>query len=229
MATTITGALEDYLETIFLLIRDKKIARVKDISQARGVRSASVSPALARLQELGMIRYVHREYVDLTAEGEKAALKIFSRHQLLVYLFEDVFNLPPKSAEADACGMEHSLSNEGLDHLERFVEFTKNDPEGKRLVDGFRRYLAEKSANAPRSGERTITQLKPGQSARVVEITGHGMIRQRLLDLGIMPNTMVMVERKAVTGGEVLIKLHGSQISLRRKEADAVIVLEDRN
>jgi DtxR family Mn-dependent transcriptional regulator len=45
----LSTALEDYLETIFELVRDQKFARVKDIAKARGVRSASVSPAMKRL------------------------------------------------------------------------------------------------------------------------------------------------------------------------------------
>ena len=51
--TRLTGSLEDYLETIYLLIRDRKVARVKDIAEARDVRMASVTPAMRRLAELG--------------------------------------------------------------------------------------------------------------------------------------------------------------------------------
>ena len=74
-AIELTGALEDYLETIYELVRDHKFARVRDIAKARGVRAASVSPAMKRLSDLGLIRYVRREYIDLTEQGEEEARK----------------------------------------------------------------------------------------------------------------------------------------------------------
>ena len=66
---SLSGSLEDYLETIYELVRDKKLARVKDIANRRGVRSASVTPAMKRLAELGLIEYVEREYIDLSEDG----------------------------------------------------------------------------------------------------------------------------------------------------------------
>ena len=227
--TTLTSALEDYLETIYLLIRNKKVARVKDISEARDVSSASVSPALKRLDELGLIQHTQREFIELTPKGEAEAIRIFSRHRLLVHLFQNVFNMPRATAENDACAMEHSLSSEGMDRLERFIEFTKNDPEGIRMMASFLRFAEakQKDAGVSTRGIMTIAGLKQGEQARVVEIRGQGAIRQRLLDMGIMPDTVIVVERKAPAGDPIWIKLQGGQLSLRRKEAESVVVSND--
>jgi len=89
MQPDLTGALEDYLETIYELVRDRKLARVKDIAKARGVKSGSVSPAMRRLSDLGYIKYVEREFIDLTPTGERAARRIYARHQLLKRFFTD--------------------------------------------------------------------------------------------------------------------------------------------
>ena len=79
----LTPALEDYLETIYRLVGQSGFARVKDIASARDVRPASVSPALKRLDSMGLVQYERREYVGLTPAGEKAARKIYARHQVL--------------------------------------------------------------------------------------------------------------------------------------------------
>ena len=57
---TLSSSLEDYLETIYRLIGSRSVARVRDIAKARDVKPASVSPALKRLQDLGLVDYVQR-------------------------------------------------------------------------------------------------------------------------------------------------------------------------
>ena len=130
----LTDSLEDYLETVYELVRDKKFARVKDIAQARGVRPGSVSPAMRRLAEMGLIEYVRREYIGLTPEGEERARRILARHQLLTRLFEDFLQMNHAAAEEEACAMEHSLSDEAMDQLVRFFEFLQLCPQAKELL-----------------------------------------------------------------------------------------------
>lgn len=70
----------------------------------------------------------------------------------------------------------------------------------------------------------SIAQLKPGDSARVTQVNGTGAVRQRLLDMGILPDVTVEVERVAPAGDPIWIKLQGFQLSLRLKEASSVLV-----
>lgn len=70
----------------------------------------------------------------------------------------------------------------------------------------------------------SVSELKPGQRGRVTQVNAQGAIRQRLLDMGVLPDTLVEVERVAPTGDPLWIKLHGSQLALRKSEASAVRV-----
>jgi len=238
---TLTGSLEDYLETIFELVRDQKVARVRDIAKIRGVRSASVTPAMKRLAEMGLIRYVQREYIDLTPEGEVAARKIYARHQALTRLFVDVLKMPADLAAKDACAMEHSLSGEGLDHLVRFFEFLRVCPGGENFLETFHScslvhtdvpLCAHQCGALARKGEQeeeamSLSSIAPGARARVTQVSGSGAIRQRLLDMGVLPGVLIEVERVAPAGDPLWIKLQGYQISLRHKEAELVKVAVD--
>src|SRR4051812_14273121 len=94
----ISSSLEDYLETIYLLVQESGFARVKEIAKARAVKAASVSIALRRLAELDLVRYERREYVALTPAGEKLGRRVFSRHRLLTRFFEDVLQMPAEAA-----------------------------------------------------------------------------------------------------------------------------------
>ena len=71
-----------------------------------------------------------------------------------------------------------------------------------------------------------ISKLRPGQRARVHGVGGSGAIRQRLLDMGLVPDADIEIERLAPTGDPIWIRLDGYQLSLRKSEAATVLVAE---
>ncbi len=236
----LTGALEDYLETIFELVRDHKLARVKDIAKARGVKAGSVSPAMRRLSDLGLIKYVEREYIDLTPTGESEARRIYAKHQLLTRFFMKILGMSPEAAEVDACAMEHNLSDNGMDHLVRFFEFLQACPEGDQLMKRFSQ-CSVVHEDAPKcdvdcaltkEGYRlqgkllaSIWELKAGEKARVCQIASTGTTRQHLLDMGIIPDAVIELERRSPADSQSWIKTQGFQLSLTREESESVIVV----
>lgn len=235
----LTDSLEDYLETVYELVRDHKFARVKDISAARGVKPASVSLAMRRLADMGLVEYERREYIGLTSTGEVVARRVMARHRILHRLFEDVLRMEPGAAEQDACAMEHSLSDEAVDRLVRFFEFLRICPDAKDLLERFhgcsavhegvvdcgRRCSAAKRSR--RSGEpapRRLADLVPGERGTVTQIDGRGEVRGRLLDIGVMPDVEVEVTRVTPRGDVLWVALGGFQLSISREEAEAVRV-----
>ncbi len=238
----LTGALEDYLETIFELVRKQKLARVKDIAKARGVKAGSVSPAMRRLADLNLIKYVEREYIDLTEEGEAEARRVFAKHQLLTRFFRRILMMSPEAAEADACAIEHNLSSEGMDHFVRFFEFLQMCPEGDKLIGKFRECslvhedVTKCKTKCPlrKTGGRvhgkpltSIWELSPGDKAMVCQIIGSGTVRQHLLDKGIIPEVKIEMERVVPEDDKALIRFQGFRLSLDQEEAESVIVLSE--
>ena len=233
----LTPALEDYLETIFRLVRNGGFARVRDIAEARNVRPASVSPAMRRLDEMGLIRYERREYVGLTETGVAAARKVYARHQVLRRFFGSFLGLPDDIAEADACTAEHNLSPQTLDSLVRLFEYMEMCPEGQEHLQRFRD-CARVQHGAPvcphdcptiaslteRKSTMSLADLRPGQSGRVRQIEGQGAVRQRLLDMGILPDANVEMTRIAPAGDPLWIRLQGFELALRRDEAMTILV-----
>jgi DtxR family Mn-dependent transcriptional regulator len=243
----LSESLEDYLETIYLLIRDRKVARVKEIAKARGVRMASVTTAMHRLSEMGLINYNQREFIELTEEGEGMARRTMARHDLLVRFFTEVLHVSNEKAESDACAVEHYLSDEAVDHIVRLFEFLTRCPRGEKgrtdFIDSFHNCSVinpevepcvkdcpvcgnDKKARRGRKLTRKLSELKPGESATIVQVQARGAVRQRLIDMGMLPDTLVEVERKAPGGNPIWIKLKGFQLSLRREEAAGVTVTQ---
>ncbi len=235
----LSNSLEDYLETIYELVRDNKIARIKDIAKARKVRSASVIAAMRKLSDMGLISYEKREYIDLTPDGIIEARKIYAKHKLLVQFLEDVLDVPKENAIEDACSFEHNLSDASMDRMVRFLEFVQSCPEGKNIIDLYKGCslvndeihhctggcsLKDDERNCRRAQMISLNQLKAGQNCKVIHIKGRGSIRQRILDMGLIPGVKAFVERKSLSGDPIWIKFQGFQLSLRKKEAETILV-----
>ncbi len=70
----------------------------------------------------------------------------------------------------------------------------------------------------------TLRDLKPGQSGVVASIGGVGNIRRRVLEMGVTPGTKVDVVKVAPLGDPVEVVLRGYNLSLRKEEAEAIIM-----
>lgn len=70
----------------------------------------------------------------------------------------------------------------------------------------------------------SLSQLRPGESAKLVRMEGEGPVRQRLQEMGLIRGTIVRYVRAAPLGDPIEIRVRGYHLSLRRQEADAVIV-----
>lgn len=119
-----TQSLEDYLETIYLIIQTNKVARVKEISERMNVKKPSAINAIKELGKRGLLHHEKYGYIELTDEGIKAAEIIFEKHKMIKKFLIDVLGVSEEVAENDACQMEHILTKETLDSIEKFM--TKN-------------------------------------------------------------------------------------------------------
>lgn len=116
-----TQSLEDYLETIYLLIKDTGSACVRDVARSLGVKMPSVVKALHELKGLKLVTQEPYSSIELTKKGEEYAKSVLARHELLkTFLIR--LGVKPETADEDACRMEHILSAETLDKIRTYTE-----------------------------------------------------------------------------------------------------------
>ena len=77
------------------------------------------------------------------------------------------------------------------------------------------------------SGNMRLSELKTGESATIVKVTGHGGFRRRIMEMGFVRGQRVEVILNAPLKDPIEYKIMGYDISLRRSEADMVVVLSD--
>ncbi len=72
----------------------------------------------------------------------------------------------------------------------------------------------------------SLKDLQIGKSGQVISVGGEGALRRRLLDMGITPNTIVTVRKTAPMGDPLEIKLRGYILTLRKEDAERIIIQE---
>ena len=122
--SAVTNSLEDYLETIYLLVQANGSARVRDVALALHVKMPSVIKAILELKRQGLALQEPYGAVELTEAGVAAASLILGRHTLLKK-FLLLLKVADETAEKDACAMEHFLSAETLARITEFVKAHK--------------------------------------------------------------------------------------------------------
>ena len=69
---------------------------------------------------------------------------------------------------------------------------------------------------------RTLAQLRPGQSARVLRVHGTAALRRRIMELGFTRGVQVQLRKTAPFGDPLEVRLRGYSLSMRREEAGLV-------
>ncbi len=125
----LSSNMEDYLEVINILDREKGFTRVKDISRLMNVKNPSVTGALSKLENNNLVKHEKYGYVELTTEGRVIARNIQKKHKIFQRFLTMVLNINPVTAEKDSCQFEHAISPETYEKLTKFIEFIDTCPE----------------------------------------------------------------------------------------------------
>lgn len=242
MAATVSATMEDYLEAIYRLQREGEQVRVKGVAEALSVALPTVTSALQTLKSAELVRHEKYGTVELTLEGLRRAEEINRRHGAFVDFLTSVLQVDPKTAEDEACAMEHAISPRTLTRLITLMEFLKVCP---RTGEEWLGHLAGRWDDFPCDGEcadciaaieapekegrragrgqtLVLSECAPGCRGLVVDIGGSGPTRRRIADMGVTRGVPVEVARVAPLGDPMEVKVRGYHLSLRKSEASRI-------
>jgi ferrous iron transport protein A len=72
--------------------------------------------------------------------------------------------------------------------------------------------------------DKKLSELNPGERGVVVKIGGSSSTRRRIMDMGVVRGTEIIVIRRAPLGDPVEFEIKDYNLSLRKKEADKIFV-----
>ena len=107
---------EMYLETVYLLSKQKDGVRSIDVAERMGYSKPSVSRAVGLLKQGGFLTVDDHGFLRLTDCGIAVAERTYERHQLLTAFFIDL-GVSPETASEDACKIEHVISTETFEAI----------------------------------------------------------------------------------------------------------------
>lgn len=112
--TTLTPSQEHYVKVIYMLSPYGEGVRICDIAERLEVAKSSVCVAMKALQRMDLVERDTRRQVLLTPQGKAQALLIVDKLSIIKCFLVEVLHINADAAEADACAMEHVVSNETL-------------------------------------------------------------------------------------------------------------------
>jgi len=238
---SLTPAMEDYLEAIYHLENERRIARVRDIARRLDVKMSSVSSALKSLSSRGLIRYDPHQYITLTDNGIEKAKEIVRRHEVVKRFLSRVLYVDEAIAEDNACRMEHSLDPEVIEKLVRFMDFVEMCPlDQTRWQEGVstcsqdciscldeakkRVHVRTKVQKAAVADGMTLAEAQLGEQVIIEAVKGAAGLRKQLTSRGLEPGAIAEVEGKDTASGEVRLSIKGYHLAVGTSDAAKVLV-----
>ncbi|MCD6385455.1 DtxR family transcriptional regulator [Candidatus Sumerlaeota bacterium] len=227
----VTPTGEDYIKAILMLHQRERVVRIKDIARSLQVKMPTVVSAIKNLVEQGLVVHEPYGYVELTDKGLNLAKNIQERHRIIFNFLHKLIGIDAVKADEQACRLEHYLPDDTIERIRRLGDFISNLPAHYQM--GLEKMLTQSNIQ-PASSESVdvlLSELDDGQSAKIKKLTGDRSLRRRLMDMGFVAGETVKVIRRAPLGDPIEISIKGYKISLRKVEAQAVVVskISDKN
>ena len=115
---------EDYLEAILVLHKKMGMVRSVDVARHMEVTKPSVCHAVNSLKDGGFLVMDEDRFLHLTDVGRDVAEKTYEKHCFFTRLLVEA-GVDPKTAEQDACRMEHVISENSFRHLKQSMDKKK--------------------------------------------------------------------------------------------------------
>ncbi|MBD3387682.1 MAG: MarR family transcriptional regulator [Candidatus Altiarchaeales archaeon] len=204
---------EEYLETIYGLLEDGKEAKTGEIARELGVKESSVSEMLRKLDRKGLIRHKPYQGVRLTKKGLRIGENVKRKHRLLERFLCDVLKIRKSRVHDQACQMEHSLSDEAADALDRFMDYPGECPDDHKPIPPGKRK------------DRSLINVLEGETVTLKRLDGGSRFQEKMMTLGLMEGKRVKVVAREPLGGPLVVKTGNTRVSIGRGMASKVKVI----
>ena len=229
-------SVEDYLKAIYDLSQNEKPVSTTEISRTLKVAPASVTEMLKKLDEKGYIMHSPYHGTKLTSNGRRTAENIVRKHRLLERFLHDVLKIDKTQVHDQACGMEHSLSDDAAESLCRFLRHPEHCPDNGKVIPPCDLQIGScveclelnnkglEEVGKHDKNRVLIRSLKQGQCGKISLIRGGYNLLQRLLDMGLKPGTKICAVRVTPPSGSVEVSVGSSKIVLRKGITSKIFV-----
>jgi len=212
-----TEAVENYLKVIYQICEAGAGASVQEIAEQTSVSPPGVSKMLRHLAKHQMVEYVPYQPVHLTPVGEKIALETIRHHRLLeLYLMESL-GYGWEQVHSEAERLEHHISEDFEDSIERLLGFPSFDPHGDPIPtrDGRMPPPVRETLDAQADGARLVVRRVTDEDRDLLCYLGAR---------GLRPGTPVLLVDREPFGGSLRLMVGGREERISPQAARNVFV-----
>ncbi len=205
----LSESTEMYLVTVYRLTRQVTATSTSDIAAMLGLSLPSVSEKVKRLAAEGYLVHQWRQGVALTNLGTRIALNVLRKHRLIATFLVQHLGYALDEVYADACRLEHALSDRLADRLEELLGRPEVDPHGQPIP-------ARDGTIAPLHC-RSLSTITAGTTAVIRHVSILDQERLRYVyALGLVPGTILRVLALAPFDGPITLEIDAQMIALDR-------------
>jgi DtxR family transcriptional regulator, Mn-dependent transcriptional regulator len=196
----LSAAVQDYAKAVYELEGRAGVASTTALAERLGVRPASVSGMLRKLDALGLVVYERYRGVRLSESGRKVALEVLRHHRLLELYLAESLGLGWDEVHAEAERLEHVLSEELEEAIAAKLGNPTLDPHGDPIPT---RELALVEV-----ASRSLSALEPGERGTFIRVSDSDSEMLRFLEArGIRPGASLELIEKQPFDGPLFLRV----------------------
>jgi DtxR family Mn-dependent transcriptional regulator len=219
-------SVDEYLETIYFLafpigeyrpLSSGSPTLAARVAEMLGVSRASAGEMLKRLEAEGLVeRGEHKEAI-LTASGRARAERVVRRHRIIERLLTDFMGYTAAEALIHADELGDTFTDEMIERIETRLGNPDRCPHGWPVDPQF-----EQEENRELAA---LSELEPGERATIVRLAEHdGELLHWFYDQGLVPGGELEVRETQPAGGQLTVRLNGSDQTVGEKAAAGLFV-----
>jgi DtxR family Mn-dependent transcriptional regulator len=210
--------VEDYLKIIYDIQRTQGKVNTTTLAERLKVAPASVTGMLKKLAEMNLVLYEPYQGVRLTKSGEKIALEVLRHHRLVELYLAEALGVPWDQVHDEAEKWEHILSERLEARMDALLGHPTADPHGAPIPT--------LQGEIPAPHETRLSDLQPGQTAVIAEVSDHDPALLRYLaSKALYPKTKVYIVSVAPFGDPMTIRIGETEHTIGREVANHIFVI----
>lgn len=220
VASVLSSVAQDYLKAIWTAQEwSQEKVSTKLLAERIGVSASTVSEAVRKLADQGLVQHARYGAITLTEDGRKAAIAMVRRHRLIETFLVNELGYGWDEVHDEAEVLEHAVSETLMARIDAKLGYPDRDPHGDPIpsVDGA----------VPTPPARQLSDFGDGESGRVARISDSDPAMLRYFDsLGIALDTPIAVVERRDFAGTIAIRIDERTIDLGSIAAEAIWVTD---
>ena len=212
-----TAAEQDYLKAIYKLQEIDSRVSTKDLADHLEISAASVTGMLKRLADKGLVRHTRYRGAVLTSRGERVALDVLRRHRLIELFLAEIIGLPWELVHDEAEKLEHVMSDNVIERIDRILHHPVVDPHGAPIPDA--------NGTVAKIPMLPLADVKKGRTATLACITDQDPAFLQYLGRNkLYPGSRVTIISAEPFDGPITLQVDSQKVTIGRETAGKIFV-----